>query len=221
MPIRAVIFDFGGVIVPGSPANGTASPYAAIEQAHGLPAGFLWKAVYLDNPAWMRLRVGDGTEADWFSAARSIIAGVTGDERADVVVEAVLATRAQGKSLPGTGRTFNDGIIELIERLRGNVRVGLLSNAAPGLEDDLRDYYGIAHLFDDIINSATVRLAKPDHRVYHLAAARHGVAPRECFFTDDLLHNVVAAREVGFTAHQFDGCDGLVEALRSAGVEPG
>lgn len=220
MPIRAVIFDFGGVIVPGSPTNGTESPYYAIEEQHGLPAGFLWKAVYLENPAWMRLRVGEGSEEEWFAGARAVIAGVTGEERAGDIVDAVLATRAQGKSLPGTGRAFNEGIIELIERLRGRVRVGLLSNAAPGLEDDLRDHYQIAHLFDDIINSATVRLAKPDHRVYHLAAARHGASPKECFFTDDLPHNVTAAREAGFTAHQFDGYPGLAEALRAAGVEP-
>lgn len=220
MPIRAVIFDFGGVIVPGSPTNGTESPYSAIEAAHGLPAGFLWKAVYLENPGWMRLRVGEGSEEEWFGAAREAIAGVAGEARADAIVAAIVATRAEGRSLPGTGKTFNEGMIELIERLRGRVRVGLLSNAAPGLEADLRDYYQIAHLFDDIVNSATVRLAKPDHRVYHLAAARHGVSPKECFFTDDLPHNVEAAREVGFTAHQFDGYPGLAEALRAAGVAP-
>jgi putative hydrolase of the HAD superfamily len=219
--IRAVIFDFGGVIVPGSPqADAADSPYAAIERDHGLEPGFLWRAVYLENPDWMRLRVGEGCEDDWQAGACQVVAAVTGGERAAGIVEAVFALRPQGRGLPGTGLAFNEGMIELLRRLRGRYRVGLLSNAAPGLEDDLREHYGIYDLFDDVINSATVRMAKPDARIFALAAERHGIGTAECFFTDDLPHNVEAARAAGMTAHQFAGYAGLAAALRDAGIDP-
>jgi putative hydrolase of the HAD superfamily len=110
-------------------------------------------------------------------------------------------------------------MIDLIQRLRGRVKVGLLSNAAPGLEEDLREHYRIDALFDDIINSATVQLAKPDPRIYALAAERLGLPVAKCFFTDDLPHNIEAARAAGMVAHQFAGCSGLREALLAAGVD--
>ncbi|MBI5947854.1 MAG: HAD family phosphatase [Chloroflexi bacterium] len=218
-PIEAVIFDFGGVIVPGSPSGDAPdSPYAIIERRHGLPSGFLWKAVYIDNPGWLRLRVGDGSEVEWLGAAHEAVAGVAGVAVADAVMAALEENRPQGRRLAGRTPEFNPGMIPLLERLRQRYRVGLLSNAAPGLEDELRDHYRIDSLFHDIINSATVRLAKPDPRIYHLAAERIGVTIARCFFTDDLPHNIEAARKEGMTAHQFLGYEGLHAALREAGV---
>jgi putative hydrolase of the HAD superfamily len=206
MPINAVIFDFGGVIVPG---DGPGSFYDQLEQAHGLPPGSLFRAVYLDNPKWIGLRVGEGTREDWHRAAHELVAAMSSPTVADSVIEAFAAPREV---------RFNEGMIDLIQSLRGRVRVGLLSNAAPGLEEDLRDHYRIHDLFDDIINSATVRLAKPDPAIYHLAASRIGVDIAGCFFTDDLLHNIEAARAAGMTAHQFNGCTTLTAALREAGL---
>jgi epoxide hydrolase-like predicted phosphatase len=219
MATEAVIFDFGGVIIPGSPAGSDPnSPLAVLERAHGLPAEFLWKAVYIENPEWLRLRVGDSSPEAWMAQARSTIAAVLEDEAAAAIVTALDAQRPQGAALEGKQPEFIPGMLELIGRLRARHRVGLLSNAAPGLEDELRGHYRIYDLFHDVINSATVRLAKPDPRIYHLAAERIGVPIDRCFFTDDLPHNIEAARAEGMTAHCFTGYDGLVAALRAAGV---
>ena len=221
-PIEAVIFDFGGVIVPGSPSGDSPdSPYAIIERRHGLPAGFLWKAVYIDNPGWLRLRVGEGSEEEWQGASREAVAGIAGATTAEAVMAALEENAPRVARLAGRQPEFNAGMIAMIERLRGRYRVGLLSNASPGLEGELRDHYRIDSLFHDIINSATVRLAKPDPRIYHLAAERIGVSISRCFFTDDLAHNIEAARKEGMTAHQFFGYEGLAVALREAGVETG
>ena len=214
-PIQAVIFDFGGVIVPGGGNDAAlgdpATPFGRLEQAHGLPAGCLWKAHY-QNPVWEALRVGEGTREAWIEHVTLSVAGLSTAEIAATVMAALQEPRPP---------EFNAGVLEFIGELRGRVKVGLLSNAAPGLEDELRSHFGVYDLFDDVINSATVRLAKPDPRIYQLAADRLGVRADSCFFTDDLPHNIDAARAVGMRAHQFDTCDGLRTALVRAGLDLG
>ncbi len=215
LPIQAVIFDFGGVIIAGGGNDAAlgdpSTPFGRLEQAHGLPAGCLWKAHY-QNPVWEALRVGDGTREEWLEHVTVTIAAASTSETAAAVMAALQEPRPA---------EFNAGMIDFIGELRGRVKVGLLSNAAPGLEDDLRSRYGVYDLFDDVINSATVRLAKPDPRIYQLAADRLGVRTDACFFTDDLPHNIEAARSVGMRAHQFDTCDGLRAALARAGFDLG
>jgi putative hydrolase of the HAD superfamily len=213
LPIQAVIFDFGGVIIPGGGNDAAlgdpSTPFGRLEQAHGLPAGCLWKAHY-QNPVWEALRVGDGTREAWLEHVTLSVAALSNVETAQTVMAALQEPRPP---------EFNPGILAFIGELRDRVKVGLLSNAAPGLEAELRQIYAVYDLFDDVINSATVRLAKPDPRIYQLAADRLGVRTDACFFTDDLPHNIEAARSVGMRAHQFDTCEGLRAALARAGLD--
>lgn len=67
----------------------------------------------------------------------------------------------------------------LVIRLRAakRVKLGLLSNASPGWTERLRAR-GIADLFDDVVVSADVGLAKPDPEVFRLAAIDRGNALR-------------------------------------------
>jgi putative hydrolase of the HAD superfamily len=211
MAIEAVIFDFGGVIVGGG-AMGDAGPalWLEVEARFGLPAGTVWNAVYLENAAWMRLRVGEGTQDTWHAAIHEAVSKVADADSAQAILTA-LGDRGSVE--------FNDGMIPLIKSLkRGGYRVGLCSNAAPGLEDDLINHYQIYGLFNDVINSATVRLAKPDPRIFALAASRIRTPIERCFFTDDLPHNIEAARAAGMTAYQFDNAVNLRAALKDAGV---
>lgn len=219
-PIAAVIFDFGGVLRPGSPAASAAdSPYTVLERGFGLPEGFLWRAIFVDNPAWLELRVGRGTEADWLTATASAIRQVLGSDRAAALLDQLEEAQPREKRFRDRPVEFNPGMIELVESLRLRYRVSILSNAAPGLEAELAEHYRIAHLFHDIVNSATVGLAKPDPRIYELAARRLDVAIESCFFTDDLAHNIDAARATGMVAHLFDGVEGLRRSLAAAGVD--
>jgi putative hydrolase of the HAD superfamily len=210
MAIAAIIFDFGGVIVSGGAMGGGPPLWVETEARFGLAEGSLWKAVYLENEAWLGLRVGEGSHEIWHDSIRGRLSTLCDADTAERVV-AALKER--------TGVQLNEGMVPLITRLRRRYRIGLLSNAAPGLEDELVNQYQVHGLFHDIINSATVRLAKPDPRIFALAASRIRVPVDQCFFTDDLLHNVEAARAAGMTAYQFDNCEGLTAALENAGVQ--
>ena len=81
---------------------------------------------------------------------------------------------------------------------------------------------GIYDLFDDVISSAVVGMAKPDHKIYRLAAERLELPTEECLFIDDLKRNVEAEREVGMSAVHFrvDKGDDLAAQFAALGVSP-
>jgi len=97
--------------------------------------------------------------------------------------------------------------------------VGMISNATKNLEEVLANHHGIIDLFDVVINSARVGMAKPDVRIYHLAAERLGVPASACVFTDDLVHNIEGARAAGMHAFHFQGAAHLEAELRALGME--
>ena len=59
-----------------------------------------------------------------------------------------------------------------------------------------------------------VGAAKPEAKIYHEAIARAQCSPEACFFTDDLVINIEAAREHGMDAVQFLSAEQLERELR-------
>lgn len=64
--------------------------------------------------------------------------------------------------------------------------------------------YTCADLFDHVLVSHEVRLAKPDPEIYRLAIRRIGSPAGQCFFIDDTLLNVEAARREGLQGAWLD-----------------
>ncbi len=81
--------------------------------------------------------------------------------------------------------------------LRPGYATALLSNSADGARREEQARYSFAELFDVIVYSHEVGLAKPDPRIYRLLCAQLAVAPAELVFVDDLQENVDAAVELG------------------------
>jgi putative hydrolase of the HAD superfamily len=100
--------------------------------------------------------------------------------------------------------------------------VSVLSNADGSLRGRLEGEMRIHHLFDDIVCSAEVGMAKPEAEIFRLAASRLGVAPEECVFVDDWDQNIEAATKVGMTGvlYRVDKGDDLAALLSGAGVQP-
>ena len=84
--------------------------------------------------------------------------------------------------------------------LRGRYLTAILSNSADGARREEQARYRFPDLFDLIIYSHEVGLAKPDPRAYQLLLDRLGVAPTELIFLDDLPENIDTARELGIQA---------------------
>ena len=201
--IGAVFFDFGGVV-----ACLDREEMRRLEGKHGLPEGGLWQAMY-ETPEWQALRIGEGSEEAWVAAIRRSLDEMAGRPIPDIREEWVQCWRG-----------LDGDVVRLMERLRGRYRLGMISNATLKLEDELREHHRIDHLFDVIVNSARVGVAKPDARIFALAAERVGEQPAACLHIDDLPHNVAGARAAGFHAVQYTGDYAALEReLRLLGLD--
>jgi putative hydrolase of the HAD superfamily len=96
----------------------------------------------------------------------------------------------------------------------------LLSNAHDQLPTDLA-LLGLSTAFDEVIGSAAVGLAKPDPRIYELAARAFGVTVSECFFVDDLAPNIEAAKALGMDGVVFTSVAQLRVDLVARGLVNG
>jgi putative hydrolase of the HAD superfamily len=200
--IQAVFFDFGGVLGLWDRAY-----VAAFEQEYGLKEGAVLKALY-GTPGWREAEVGRLDPNEWLAE-----------------VEAALARAAQ-KPVPSAHSIwsrlwadFDRDVIDLAATLRAGYRVGVLSNTTIMLEGQVLTPNGIHDMWDVIINSARVGIAKPDAGIYLAAAEALGLAPEECVHIDDLENNVRGAEAAGFKAiHHTGDFPALEASLRALGV---
>ncbi len=90
--------------------------------------------------------------------------------------------------------------LELLEYIKNNLKpsykIGFLSNVASNMMDDLFSKQQQS-LFDDIVLSFEVGMAKPQTEIFELAAKRLRVSTDECIFIDDLKTYLDAADIVG------------------------
>ena len=190
-PVRAVIFDYGGVL-----RRDDRETYDAVDRATGLPPGSLWSAIH-DIPEYRRSRSSAIDRATFRAAARRALARVVGDARAETALGALEQRVADLPPVEPEMRA-------LLERLggEGRVRLGLLSNGPLGWSQRLRQL-GVAALFDAVVVSADVGLAKPDPAVFRLVAERLGVEPAACLMIDDQPGHLPGAEAAGLRAHLF------------------
>ncbi|MFT4532208.1 MAG: epoxide hydrolase-like predicted phosphatase [Candidatus Saccharimonadales bacterium] len=88
--------------------------------------------------------------------------------------------------------------------LKPSYKIGFLSNVGTDRVYELFTDDEVA-LFDNIVLSFQVGMAKPDARIYELAAERLGVEPHECVFVDDVEHYLAGAATAGMqTVHYTD-----------------
>jgi putative hydrolase of the HAD superfamily len=202
--IRAIFFDFGGVILEGF--DGV--DHEAIEAEFGLEAKTLRKWVYRDS-RWNDHQIGKCTLEEWHESIReAMVAGGTGER-----------TEALLKRFVEAERLVNPEMVGLIKRLHGRYTLGIISNTVPGMMERLRRLLDFVDLFDIVVGSGDVGIAKPDPGIYLHATKLANVAPDQSVFTDDRADLAEAARAVGMHAFQFTGYERFVKDLRSVGVE--
>lgn len=180
MDVRAVLFDFGGVIL-SSPFDA----FARYEAEHDLPAGFL-RSVNATDPdanAWARLERSE-LDVDGFAAAFEAESVALGHRVPGWDVLGLLAGEVRPE------------MIEAVRRCGERLGTALLTNNVSGMEAT-GEVADIVALFDVVVESSVVGVRKPDPAFYELACERLAIEPAEAVFLDDLGINLKPARTMG------------------------
>lgn len=210
--IRAVLFDFGGVI--------TTSPFEAFhrfEQQRGLPVGFVQEINRTDpdHNAWARFERGE-LSAERFDEVFASESRAAGHEVRGLEVVALV----YGDIRPRMTRA--------VERCRGKFVTACLTNnfqhdsgdqTAPAAARP-REWETVLALFDEVIESSKVGVRKPETAFFELACEKLSIEPREAVFLDDLGRNLKPARAMGMhTIKVVDPDAALAELSAVLGID--
>jgi|GEM_PF-93661 transcription antitermination factor NusB len=198
--VDALIVDLDGVI-----RHWDESYYPEAEARLGLPDGAFLQAA-MERDRLQRATDGRLSFEGWCSEIGAELAAAHGVD-ADAAAEAWAST---------TWRIDLD-VVDLVIAVRQVVPVVLLSNASTRLVHDL-DRSDVLHVFDAVVGSADIRVAKPAAGAFEAAAAAAEAAPERCLFVDDTMENVEGARALGMRAERFTGVDDLRDLLRAHGL---
>ncbi len=182
--IRAVLFDFGGVLAEEGFYNGLVK--LAAEQ--GLNVKTMpeegMKAVYDSG-----FVLGRGSASDFWTLMRERT-GLKGND--DSLTEVIL-----------DGFVLRDWMMDVVKKLRAEGYItGILSDQTHWL-DQLDEKYHFSRFFDYIYNSYYLGKGKQDPTLFTDVAADLKIQPAKVLFIDDNAANVSRAQAEGLRAIQY------------------
>ncbi|MBL4885301.1 MAG: HAD family phosphatase [Planctomycetaceae bacterium] len=108
----------------------------------------------------------------------------------------------------------NSQLIPLLKSLRqSGMKLVLLSNTSRIHFEHIQKHFSILEHFDSFVLSYEVGLLKPELEIYKLAVQQAIALPEQCFFTDDIQKNILAARQAGLHAEQYQNVEQLTQEL--------
>lgn len=195
-----VVFDYGEVISRPTAALPRLAKMLGVSPVDLLPAYWAERDRYDrgcgDLPYWRAVGERLGVPVDDDLAGELARADIAGWLHAD----------------PGT-------LALLVELSTADVPLALLSNASSsfGRAAERQPWAG---LFQHLVFSGDLGIAKPDPEIWRQLLARLGARPRECLFLDDKRVNVDGAREAGLHAEQWTNPGHIRARLAEFGVLP-
>lgn len=198
MSIKAVFFDFGGVIV----RTEYQAPRQHLAESFGMDYDDIDKVVF-----------GGGPNS---SAARASVGEITEEQHWHNVMKTLKLPASEYERVRDeffAGDVIDLEIVDFLRSIKPKYKTGLISNAWNGLRD-----YIVREKFDDafhhMVISAEVGVAKPDPKIYHIALEQLQVQPKEAVFVDDFIENIEACEKVGMKGVHFKSPDLALKQLR-------
>ncbi len=112
-----------------------------------------------------------------------------------------------------------EGSIALQRALRAKgVPVFVLSNMGHEVFHEAMAKLDFLAEFDRTYVSGTLRLSKPDPRIYEFVERDCGLPPAALLFADDRADNITAAARRGWRTHQFESWQGWARRLVAEGL---
>jgi 2-haloacid dehalogenase len=200
-PIRAVLYDYGNVLVGWSPRKLYARLIAKPERLDY----FLDKVCPM---SWHLLHDSGHPMSETIPARQRLFP--------DFANEIAAWKTGFGEMITGeiTGSTDLIPILDAV-----GIDQYVLTNMPSEMVDTCFSPFTFPKYFKDVIVSGDEKLAKPGRAIFDVTLARMGgLDPSEVFFTDDSAANIATAMEMGFVTHLFEGPEGLATAMRQAGL---
>ena len=195
-PLRAVIFDFGGVL-----------------------------CFHPDEPRWRRAAETAGLPVETFMSAfwASRIpydAGICEPAEYWQAVARTAGTKFEESKIPALIRreielwnSYDSRVLHWTRQLRAaGFRTAILSNLPRPLGEELRATPGFLDHFDHVTFSYELGKVKPQPEIYLGAIAGLGVEPAQALFLDDRPDNVEGARDVGLHGDLYSSWEDFVAA---------
>lgn len=199
--VRGVVWDLGNVLIDWQPQHAIAAGVGETEARRFLEADDF------DFRAWNH---GPDSGLPWDEAEAAVRR-----DHPHWLEHALAYRRHFGASL--TGEVPGTGAVVRRLHAAGVAMVGL-TNWSAELYPQAPPRFPVLALLRDVVVSGVEGVAKPDPRIYRLAAERIGLPPAQLVFVDDRADNVEAAEELGMHGVVFTDADALVERLRRLGL---
>jgi len=184
MTIKAVFFDFGGVIQ----RTEFQAPRQHLAERFGMDYDDIDKLVF-GSPSARQATAGQITEeTHWQEVLKRL--------KVPVAEKQNIETEFFG------GDVIDRELVEYIRSLKGRYHTGLISNAWSGMRAFLEQEH-LIELFDTVIISSEIKVAKPDAEIYQLALEKAGINAEDAIFVDDAEANIEACEEIGMMGIMF------------------
>lgn len=205
MTIRAVVFDFGGVLIDWRPEY-------VYSQLIPDEAERRWFLTHVCGMDWVIRQDG----------------GQTIEEGTEQLVSAFPAHEALIRAFYARWHEMIGGVLDegvaLVERLdtQGMPLFGLTNWSAQTFSYAW-ERFPVLRRFKDIVVSGRVKLVKPDPAIYRVMHARiephlPGIAPQELVFIDDNANNAAAATALGWNGIHHTSAADTEARLRTLGA---
>jgi len=180
--MRAIIFDFDGVIVDSEPMHEAALLAASRELGMGFTHAQYMTYIGLDDRETFERVARDNGRA---------LAGEDLERLAAVKWEQVqvLIARGEAPSYPG--------VLELISTVAERCPLAICSGARRREVLAILKRLELARVFGVVVTADDVAKAKPDPALYRLAASRLAVAPQRCVAIEDTPRGMASAIQAG------------------------
>jgi epoxide hydrolase-like predicted phosphatase len=194
--IKAVIWDMGGVLLH----EADSAPRKKLAQQYGVELIKLYDLVFNSQSAALAARGEISEEEHW--------------RRIAVELGVPPADLENFHSAFWSGDEVDSELIQFIRSLRPTYKTALLSNAWTGTRKALDEYYGCLDIFDEVVISAEIRLAKPDPAIYRAMLTLLDLPANQTIFVDDLAENIEAANALGIHGIRFENTRQAIQDVR-------
>ena len=199
--IKAIIFDYGNVLLDWNPRN-------------------VYRHYFPNDPEAMEQFLQEVNFMEWNAhqdKGRPFVEGVAilseqFPQHADLI-------RAYHEHwVDSIGEAFT-GTVEILKQLKqaGYPLYGF-SNWSAETFPFAREKYDFFDLFDDMVISGAVGFVKPEPEIYQIILDKIGRPAGECLFIDDSLPNINQANTMGFATIHFKSPVQLEQELKDLGL---